>query len=118
MYVYKVDDADASKSYYSKQDYDAMKYETVRAAMDVRSTVSTNDLKGLGCIAIGIEHLIAPGNLEKIVADRKRCRTAVLKEQMAQRNSGRYDPNRIAYASWCQSKRAAKQSRRIGARAA
>lgn len=66
------------------------------------------------CNLVGVEHLLTPDLIRKIVARKASRVAAVLEEQRRQNESGLFDPHAIAEASLQHSKRAAQRARKVG----
>ena len=120
-------ESDASKLYYTAEDYRAMRTANLQATQEAHrrylaiSLASSKDLNSTeiqrevldGLNITGIENVLSPSTAKKFVARRKQHWRAVLQEQAQQDESGEYDPDMIACASQRHSKWAVKRAQKI-----
>lgn len=107
--------------FYAGIEYNEMKEARRRAVKDVHmryellsSGAHCDDDEGFrSCTLIGIENILTPDIVEKLVIRRTECIRAVLDEQARQDDSGEYDPDRLAHLSLIRSVGAAKRARQI-----
>ena len=113
------DDSDASKLYFTKDDYLAFRIENVvrvvnKVFLEMKSSKSQVPMEGYDYTLTGIEKILIPNNVTKTIQRRKEHRWAVFEQQQRQREFGKSSPVMIALKSRCHSVWDAKRAQQIG----
>lgn len=105
------DETDTSKLFYRDEEYEAMRAERVQAVRDAHEAFHSNSSQDLDFT--GLENLLTPELVRKLLRRRNRVRRAVLAAQARQGERGEEDVNIIAWASYHHSKTSARQAAKI-----